>query len=131
MRKFFTHYHTLNKVGLWLSVLCMIHCLAMPFIITALPFLSKSLIGEQTEKLLIGASAVLAVILLRKDYRNHQNIIPFVLLAIALCFNFVGIFWAKEGTQETFLNVTGALLMAAAYYSNWYYHRKTCHSHQH
>jgi hypothetical protein len=130
MRKFFTHYHTLNKVGFWLSALCVIHCLAMPFIITALPFLSSNLISEQTEKLLIGISAVLAIILLRKDFRNHQNISPFIFLAIALCFNFIGIFWAK-GTLETVFNVIGGLLTATAYYSNWYWHRKTCHSHQH
>jgi MerC mercury resistance protein len=130
MRKFFTHYHILNKIGLWLSVLCMIHCLAMPFLLTALPFLSGNLISEQSEKILIGVSAVLAVFLLIKDYRNHRNPLPLVLLSLALCFNFTGIFFAKN-TYEIFFNVTGALLMASAYYLNWYWHRKACHSHAH
>jgi len=130
MRKIFTHYHTLNKVGLWLSVLCTIHCLAMPFLMTALPFLSESFLSEQSEMYLIGASAILAIFLLIKDYRNHQNPLPLRLLAVALCFNFVGLFLAK-GTYEILFNVTGALVMASAYYINWNSHRRACHSHSH
>lgn len=130
MRKIFTHYHTLNKVGLWLSVLCTIHCLAMPFLMTALPFLGESFLSEQSEMYLIGASAILAIFLLIKDYRNHQNPLPLRLLAIALCFNFAGLFLAK-GSYEILFNVTGALVMASAYYVNWNSHRRACHSHSH
>ena len=79
---------------------------------------------------LIGASAVLAIFLLIKDYRNHQNPLPLRLLVIALCFNFVGLFLAK-GTYEILFNVTGALVMASAYYVNWNSHRRACHSHSH
>jgi hypothetical protein len=130
MRKIFTHYHTLNKVGLWLSVLCTIHCLAMPFLITALPFLGGSFISKQSEVYLIGISAVLAVFLLIKDYRNHQNAVPLILLTIALFFNFTGLFLVQD-TYEIFFNVTGALIMASAYWINWNSHRRACHSHSH
>lgn len=128
MRKIITHYHTLNKVGLWLSILCTIHCIAMPFVITALPFLSGSFLSEQSEMYLIGASAVLAIFLLVKDYLNHHNILPLVLLSIALCFNISGLFLVK-GTYEIFFNVTGALIMATAYWINWKEHRRVFHSH--
>jgi hypothetical protein len=130
MRKIFTHYHTLNKVGLWLSVLCTIHCLAMPFLITVLPFLSGGFISEKSEIYLIGVSAILALFLLVKDYRNHQNSLPLRLLGIALCLNFVGLFLIKN-SYEIFFNVTGALVMAYAYWANWNAHRKACHSHSH
>ncbi len=128
MRKIFTHYHTLNKVGLWLSVLCTIHCLAMPFLMTALPFLGNSFFSEQSEIYLIGGSAILAIFLLVKDYRNHQNPLPLKLLVLALCCNFTGLFWAKQN-YEIFFNVTGALIMALAYWLNWNTHRRTCDSH--
>lgn len=128
MKKIITHYHTLNKVGLWLSILCTIHCIAMPFVITALPFLSGSFLSEQSEIYLIGASAALAIFLLIKDYLNHRNILPLVLLAIALCFNITGLFFVKN-TYEIFFNVTGALVMATAYWINWKEHRRLFHSH--
>ena len=130
MRKIITHYHTLNKVGLWLSILCTIHCIAMPFVITALPFLGGSFISEQSEIYLIGASAVLAVFLLIKDYRNHQNPLPLRLLAIAMCFNFTGLFLA-HGIYEIVFNVGGAVTMASAYWINWKEHRRIFHSHSH
>jgi membrane protease YdiL (CAAX protease family) len=130
MRKIFTHYHKLNKVGLWLSVLCTIHCLAMPFLITALPFLGDSFLSQQSEIYLIGASTILALFLLIKDYRNHQNPLPLGLLAIALCFNFSGLFLAKA-MYEILFNVTGAIIMASAYWVNWNSHRRACHSHSH
>lgn len=130
MRKIFTHYHSLNKVGLWLSVLCTIHCLAMPFLMTALPFLGGSFLSEKSEIYMIGVSAILAIFLLIKDYRNHQNSLPLTLLSIALCFNFVGLFLAK-GIYEILFNVIGALMMASAYYINWNSHHRACHSHSH
>ncbi len=130
MRKIFTHYHSLNKVGLWLSLLCTIHCLAMPFLMSALPFLGESILSEKSEIYLIGASAILAIFLLIKDYRNHQNSIPLTLLSAALCFNFAGLFLAK-GIYEILLNVIGALMMASAYYINWNSHNRACHSHSH
>jgi MerC mercury resistance protein len=108
----------------------MIHCLAMPFLITALPFLGNSFISQQSEMYLIAASAVLAIFLLIKDYRNHQNTTPLILLVIALCFNFTGIFLSK-GSYEIVFNVIGALTMATAYWVNWNAHRKACHSHSH
>jgi len=130
MRKIFTHYHSLNKVGLWLSLLCTIHCLAMPFLMSALPFLGESFLSEKLEIYLIGASAILAIFLLIKDYRNHQNSIPLTLLSVALCFNFAGLFLAND-KYEILLNVIGALLMASAYYINWNSHHRACHSHSH
>jgi membrane protease YdiL (CAAX protease family) len=130
MRKIFTHYHSLNKVGLWLSVLCTIHCLAMPFLMTALPFLSGSFLSEKSEIYMIGVSAILAIFLLIKDYRNHQNSLPLILLSVAICFNFAGLFLAK-GIYEILFNVIGALMMASAYYINWNSHNRACHSHSH
>lgn len=130
MRKIFTHYHTLNKVGIWLSILCTIHCLVMPFLITAIPFLGEGFLSQKSEMYLIGISAVLAVFLLIKDYRNHRDSLPLILLLIAMCFNFTGLFLAKN-SYEIFFNVTGALIMAAAYYLNWKAHKNACHSHSH
>jgi hypothetical protein len=104
----------------------------MPFILTSLPYLGKNAISEKSEILLIGVSAGLAIYLLRKDYRNHRNLLPITLLVIALAFNILGIFFVPQA-YEMFFNVTGGLLMASAYGLNWYWHKRACHSpnHQH
>ncbi len=103
MRKIFTHYHTLNKVGFWLSILCTIHCLSMPILISFLPYLGESFLSESAEIYLVIASAVLAIYLLLKDYRNHQNILPLFFLSIALIMNGLGLFWV-DASNEIFCN---------------------------
>jgi hypothetical protein len=102
----------------------------MPFLMTALPFLGGSFLSEKSEIYMIGVSAILAIFLLIKDYRNHQNSLPLTLLSVALCFNFAGLFLAK-GIYEILFNVIGALMMASAYYINWNSHHRACHSHSH
>lgn len=102
----------------------------MPFLITAIPFLSGSFISERSEIYLIGISAIIAVFLLVKDYRNHQNPLPLFLLAFALTSNLIGLFLAK-GIFEIVFNVIGALAMATAYWINWREHRRVFHSHEH
>ena len=83
MRKIFTHYHSLNKVGLWLSVLCTIHCLAMPFLMTALPFLGGSFLSEKSEIYMIGVSAILAIFLLSVETIILLNSLDFLATSIA------------------------------------------------
>jgi hypothetical protein len=104
----------------------------MPFILTSLPYLSKNAISEQSEILLIGISAGLAIFLLRKDYKNHHNPTPLRLLLVALAFNILGIFFVPQA-YEMFFNVTGGLFMASSYGLNWYWHKRACDSpsHQH
>jgi prepilin signal peptidase PulO-like enzyme (type II secretory pathway) len=113
-----------------LSILCTIHCLAMPVILTALPFLGNTLINETTEHILILASLIIAIFLLSKDYQVHQNRLPFILLFVSVVFNFVGVFLVNK-SNETIFVVLGACSMSAAYLYNWWLHKKVCHSHSH
>lgn len=124
------HSHLLHKTGLWLSILCTIHCLAMPILLTAMPFLGDNFINESTEHLLIGLSFVIALFLLSKDFQIHQNKTPFVLLITSMIFNCIGLF-VVDRSNETVFVVFGASLMSAAYIYNWWLHKKVCHSHSH
>lgn len=108
----------LHKTGIWLSFLCTIHCLAMPFVVTAMPFLGETFVDETAEHALIIGSIFLAAYLLVRDYRLHLNKMPLFLLAIAAFLNLIGIF-AVPHTLETPFVISGALLLAAAYYINW------------
>ena len=127
--KQFIREHTLHKAGLWLSILCTIHCLAMPFLMTLLPFLGGTFISETLEIYLVVISIALAMFLLSKDYRGHKNILPLLLLVISTLLNMSGLFLV-EHTYETFFVVTGAIIMAAAYIVNWWSHKKVCtHTH--
>jgi hypothetical protein len=119
------HSHILHKTGIWLSVLCTVHCLAMPFLITALPFLGGSFIDESVEIYLVGGSLVLALFLLIKDYHQHDKLLPLVLFVISSALNITGFF--TEGISETILHILGAVFIGFAYYVNWAEHKKAFH----
>jgi hypothetical protein len=119
------HSHILYKTGVWLSVLCTIHCLAMPFLITALPFLSGSFIDESVEVYLVGGSLILALILLIKDYRQHGQLKPLLFFMISSILNIAGFF--TEGIYETSLHILGAIFIGFAYYINWIEHKRAFH----
>lgn len=115
---------TWHKAGLWLSILCTIHCLAMPFIMALLPFLG-SFISHEFEHILVNVSVVLAFVLLIKDYRMHRMILPLLLVGVATVLNFLGLY-VVDHDLETYFVVPGALVMASAYYVNWRYHSRVC-----
>lgn len=109
---------TLHKTGVWLSFLCTIHCLAMPFALTAMPFLGETLIDETAEHYLIIGSLVLAGYLLYKDFRHHQNSVPLLLVILSGISSLFGMLFVPHHLETPFV-VIGALLMATAYYFNW------------
>ncbi len=123
-----THRHTLKieKVGFYLSILCAIHCIATPVLITLIPFLGGSLMADHSWELwFIGGSILLAGVILWIDYRKHFNTIPLLLLIGSLIFKLMEVLWLGE-SFEFITGSIGALLIASAYYINWKAKVKSC-----
>jgi hypothetical protein len=122
------HTHDKNnieKVGFYLSLICAIHCIATPIIITLLPFLGSSFINNHSWEIwFIGGSLILAGVLLWSDFRKHHNRLPMYLLIVSMLVKVFEIAWLRH--QFEFLTGTlGASLIALAYYLNWKY-KKEC-----
>ncbi len=121
-------HHTLKieKVGFYLSILCAIHCIATPVLITLIPFLGGSLIANHTWELwFIGGSIVLAGVILWIDYKKHFNTTPLLLLIGSLVMKLIEVLWLGDHF-EFITGSLGALLIASAYYINWKSKVKTC-----
>ncbi|HLO44967.1 MAG TPA: MerC domain-containing protein [Leadbetterella sp.] len=124
------HSHLLHKTGMTLSFLCLIHCLSMPFIITLLPIVAEGFLNHTLEIMLVVGSFVLAVLLLTKDYKVHHKISPLLLLISSSVLQYIGLFVVNE-SQESLYVISGSVLMAIAYLTNWNMHQKTCSNHEH
>jgi drug/metabolite transporter (DMT)-like permease len=124
------HSHLLHKTGMTLSFLCLIHCLSMPFIITLLPIVAEGFLNHTLEIMLVVGSFVLAVLLLTKDYKAHHKISPLLLLISSSVLQYIGLFVVNE-SQESIYVISGSVLMAIAYLTNWNMHQKTCSNHEH
>lgn len=130
LKKIRKHSHLLHKTGMTLSFLCLIHCLAMPFIITLLPLVAKGFMNHTLEIFLVAGSFVIAVLLLTKDYRIHHKITPLLLLLGASILQYIGLFVVIQ-KQESMFVISGSILMAISYLSNWNLHQKMCSNHRH
>jgi hypothetical protein len=72
-----------SKFGMSLSLICAIHCLAMPFLIMLLPFAGAVFqLNILTEIILIGSSIILSGSILFKDfYKHHHNTSALIVLS--------------------------------------------------
>ncbi len=79
----------LDKAGATASLLCAIHCAAMPLIITLLPFIGLSFLAhESTEWALLFASAAIGVTSLCWGYREHRSNRALAVLSLGLTLLF-------------------------------------------
>ena len=78
---------SLDNLGIFASVLCLIHCLAMPFVVAAIPFIGMQwqwLQSETTENVLIAFIVGFAVFAIIPGYREHKKPIALVGLVVGL-----------------------------------------------
>ena len=109
----------LDKLGMTASILCAIHCLALPFLLTA------GLIGglswmnhPAVEWCLIILAIIIAGMSLIHSYRyKHQSILPIFIATIG-CILLLSSRMI-HGELEHVITALGGLTLAGAHYINW------------
>lgn len=117
----------LDKAGMTASLICAVHCAAMPLIITLLPLIGLSfLANEWVEWTLIGISAVLGVSSLCLGYRQHRSRRALAMLSVGLALIVIGHIAEKHVTSAygVSLLVLGGCTVASAHFVN----RRLCNS---
>ena len=112
-----THKHVIaHYIGLSASFLCLIHCLALPFVTPFLPLLAghNHWLVESIFILLI----TLSTLTIYRGYRAHNDrralitgIIAFVFLASSLLF--------PHNPMQITLSVAGSMMMMIAHVANY------------
>ena len=108
----------MDKIGIWVSGLCALHCLALPLLLPILPFVASSFIAENwfertilSLSLLIGLTALLVGF-----FRYHRQLYPlYALIAGGI------IYWNKDIFGHDFEPITiaiGATLIITAHVMN-------------
>lgn len=115
----------LEKLGLFLSFVCAIHCLAMPFVLFFAPyFIGTYAFGPTVEWVLVASSFMLAAYLLIADYMHHRKVWPLVFLGIGLFIKLIDIFIGQQSDEWIF----GTLLGVSVSYAYWinFKHKSAC-----
>ena len=114
----------LDALAMLFSGLCLIHCLALPLLVAALPLAASSLVADERfhQWLLLGAVPT-SVIALGWGWRRHRDslvawlgIIGLLLMVFAAFGIQIGLLDARG---ERVLTVIGAVLLAIAHLRNY------------
>lgn len=107
-----------DRLGIWASSLCALHCLLLPILIPVLPFVSASFFAQDWfEKTILSLSMIIGFwALLSGFYRYHRQLYPLYSLLLGGL-----IYWNKDmfgEAYEPFTIAIGALLIVAAHVVN-------------
>lgn len=109
----------LDKIGIGASLLCAIHCAALPVLFTTLPLLGVELLeNEEIELGFILFSVVVGSVALYNSYtKHHGKKLPFILFIIGISLLFFANFFLASG--ETIVKMIGAAAIIWAHALNW------------
>jgi hypothetical protein len=102
------------------SAACLVHCLALPLLVAALPLLSGLLDADETiHRLLLAFALPASALALSLGHRRHGRVLPPAGGAVALMLLASALF-VEERAVETALTVAGSVLLASAHLMNWH-----------
>jgi hypothetical protein len=110
----------LDRVAVMLSGLCLLHCLALPFLLVSLPALSVFSAGHLHAQMLVVAIPVSAIAL-AFGFRRHANryILTFGILGMLLLVFGGTVAHSQYGLlADRAFSITGALVLAVTHYFN-------------
>ena len=113
----------LDRLGIFLSATCLLHCLSIPVLLTLAPIAQSSLLDEHTfHVILLWFIVPTSLIALGIGCRDHRDPIILLLGAVGLtlliCVAVVGHTYISESTERV-LSMLAGLLLAAAHIRNF------------
>lgn len=112
--------HRLDRLAIWLSGLCLVHCLLFPVFIAVMPALAAVLPQQWwVHPAILAVALPLAATALVGGWRRYHRARPLILGAVGLAGLVAGVFVREGSTAETLLTVAGGLTLASAHVLNW------------
>lgn len=113
-----------DKLGIWTSMICLVHCLAFPLMATTFPIFLE--LDAKFEFLLIGIAFLLGFFSFLDNAIKHKYYFPLVIF-ISGCLSILGSIWFKL----EILNYLGLISFIIAHYINFKNIKESdgCHPH--
>lgn len=108
----------LDRLGVWVSSLCALHCLLLPLLLPIAPLVASSVFAEQWfERMILSFSILVGFAALFVGFHKyHRQMYPLYSLVLGAL-----IYWNKNifgHEYEPFTIAIGAVLIVAAHYTN-------------
>jgi hypothetical protein len=111
---------SLDAVGVGASLICAVHCAALPLLFMVLPLTGmKFFHNEFLDFTLIGVSFIVGCLALLRGYRKHHHKISALLLfSVGFPILVLGQFFLKKETSIIVITISAALIITA-HLINW------------
>lgn len=132
------HNGKLDRWGIFWSLTCTVHCLAIPVVAFFAPVLSEYLKHELFHWVLFLIVFPVVIFALWRPRKHHKSNIPVTLGSIGLLMLVIGLsydFLAGKshihGTDhaESIVTIIGSFFLIAAHFLNLKLHKQCCHHH--
>lgn len=118
-------FMAMEKVGVFLTIVCAVHCLTLPIFLFFAPYLASSFaFSANLEWILVIASFLLAAIILVLDFTKHRQPLPLFFLGAGILIKLVDMFLVNQSYAWIFGILLGVVI-CIAYWVN-YTHKKSC-----
>lgn len=108
----------LDRGAICASGLCLVHCLALPFALGALPLLAGLAdASEQLHLLAVLVTLPVSIVAISAGRRRHGEAMPVILVGVGLALLVGGVF-AEPALLETSLTVVGSMLLVLGHIAN-------------
>ncbi|KZN67614.1 MerC domain-containing protein [Pseudoalteromonas luteoviolacea] len=111
-----------DKVSIGLATMCVIHCIVLPILFVALPFLSASFLQEEAfHQLLLGGVLLTSVLALVSGCKTHSKWHIFTFGITGLAVLSIAAFFGHDlfgEYGETILTVVGSFIVAFSHLKN-------------
>ncbi|RUO32631.1 MerC domain-containing protein [Aliidiomarina soli] len=111
----------LDKTGIWLAIVCALHCLLVPVLLPTLSLLGLSVLGADTlERAVLSLSALIGGVAIAIGTKHHRSPLPLLALlaGVVLYFNKHNIGHAAGHGWEIPVVLVGAGLLISAHVMN-------------
>ena len=114
----------LDAVGIGLSGLCVVHCLAMPVLLASglLMIPDGGTPFDPTHLILFTLAGPVSLFALWRGYRHHRALLPLVLGSVGVALLSVGLLQSDSAGLARPLTLSGASVLAAMHWYNWRRH---------
>ena len=119
----------LDRLAIGLSMLCLVHCLALPVVMLALPALESIVLGTESPVhwVLLGMALPVSVYALWHGFRHHGHRSILVFGSIGLTLMLIGVSHVTSRALEVPLTTVGVSLLLVAHVLNLRHNARCAH----
>ncbi|SMQ68950.1 MerC mercury resistance protein [Altererythrobacter xiamenensis] len=117
---------TLDRAGIWLSSLCLLHCLLSIIIVSALGIGGQFFFAPEIHRYGLALALIIAAVAIGWGALRHRKAAPFVTAMMGLTF-MGGALAVPHGIYEAVLTIIGVTLVSIGHFLNLRSHLSEAH----